>query len=87
MMFAEFGMAFLTTLPIVILNIYTLATQLLIKSQLRIAQENLWSTVFNLVSFASRAYRRNVRIALCCIRETRVTAMEAPIRIIELAPT
>ncbi|CAF3724707.1 unnamed protein product [Rotaria socialis] len=99
MMLAEFGMIFLTTLSIVILNIYTLTTQSLVKSQLRIAQENLWSAVFNLVSFTShvgyfytymiafRVYRRNVRIALWCRRETRATAMEAPIRIIELAPT
>ena len=51
MMLAEFTMAFITTLPNFIYNIYLQITQSVEKSQLRLAQETLWSDVSVIISF------------------------------------
>lgn len=84
MIFAELIMVCSTTVPNIIWNSYSLATQSMVKSQLRIAQENLWSnvaTVFTILSYcgsfyvfcaASPAYRKNVRLAVSCKKQNQV---------------
>ncbi len=86
MMLVEFSMAFITTLPNFIYNIYSQATQSVVKSPLRTAEESLWSIVSTVLSFTihvgtfyayvivSPAYRRNVRTALCFKKQNRVTS-------------
>jgi uncharacterized membrane protein YeaQ/YmgE (transglycosylase-associated protein family) len=86
MMLVEFSMAFITTLPNFVYNIYSQATQSVVKSPLRTAQESLWSIVSTVLSFTihvgtfyayvivSPAYRRNVRTALCLKKQNRVTS-------------
>ncbi|CAF1033913.1 unnamed protein product [Rotaria sp. Silwood1] len=88
MMLAEFAMAFITTLPNFIYNIYSQITMSVIKSQLRLAKENLWTNVSVVISFTmnvgtfyvymivSPAYRRNVRTALCFKKQNRVTSQQ-----------
>jgi hypothetical protein len=88
MMLAEFTMAIITTLPNFIYNIYTQITQFVEKSQLRLAEETLWTNVSVVLSFTmnvgtfyvymivSPAYRRNVRTALCSKRENQVTSQQ-----------
>jgi hypothetical protein len=88
MMLAEFTMAFITTLPNFIYNIYSQVTQSVEKSQLRLAQETLWSDVSVIISFTmnvgtfyvymivSPAYRRNVRTALCFKRQNQITSQQ-----------
>jgi hypothetical protein len=85
MMLVQFAMAFITTLPNFVYNIYIQATQSVVKSALRTAQESLWSNVSAVLSFTihvgtfyayvivSPAYRRNVQTALCCKKHNRVT--------------
>lgn len=87
MMLAEFVLAFITILPNFVYNIYVQVTQSMVKTQLRLAQETLWSTVSTIVSFTmnvgtlyvylivSPAYRRNVRTALCCKKRNRVVSL------------
>ncbi len=84
MMLVEFSMAFITTLPNFIYNIYSQATQSVVKSPLRTAEESLWSIVSTVLSFTihvgtfyayvivSPAYRRNVRTALWFKKQNRV---------------
>ncbi|UJR07175.1 hypothetical protein I4U23_011463 [Adineta vaga] len=84
MMMVEFAMAFVTTLPNFIYNIYAQATQSTVKSQLRLTQESLWSTVSATINFTihagtfymymvvSPAYRRNVRRAMWVQKQNHV---------------
>jgi hypothetical protein len=88
MMLAEFTMVFITALPNFIFDIYSQITQFVEKSQLKLAQETLWTDVSVIISFTmnvgalyvymivSPAYRRNVRTALCLKRQNRVTWKE-----------
>ena len=88
MMLAEFALAFITTLPNFVYNIYVQVTQSMVKTQLRLAQETLWSTVSAIISFTmnigtlyvylivSPAYRRNVRTALCGKKRNRVVSLQ-----------
>lgn len=92
MMIVEFLMAFITTLPNFIFNIYSQITQYVEKSQLRLAQENLWSNISVILSFTihvgtfyvymiiSRAYRRNVWTALCFKKQNQVTSQHIQIQ-------
>ncbi|CAF3640427.1 unnamed protein product [Rotaria sp. Silwood1] len=92
MMLTEFTMVCITTLPNFVFNIYQQATQSVVKSQLRLAQENLWTNVSVAVSFTlhvgtfyiyiivSRAYRRNVRTALCFKNQNQVTSLQSQLR-------
>ncbi|CAF1071486.1 unnamed protein product [Rotaria sp. Silwood1] len=92
MMLTEFTMVCITTLPNFVFNIYQQATQSVVKSQLRLAQENLWTNGSVAVSFTlhvgtfyiyiivSRAYRRNVRTALCFKNQNQVTSLQSQLR-------
>ncbi|CAF1012515.1 unnamed protein product [Adineta steineri] len=92
MMIAEFALAFITTLPNFVYNIYLQITQSMIKSQLRLAQESLWSSISVIMSFTmnvgtfyvyiivSRPYRRNVRTALCFKRQNQVTSHQTQLQ-------
>ncbi|CAF1105885.1 unnamed protein product [Rotaria sp. Silwood1] len=92
MMLAEFIMVLLTTIPNFLYNIYSQATQSVIKSELRLAQENLWSTVSAAINFTmhtgtfyvyvivSRAYRYNVRTAIRLKKRNRIQPKHTPIQ-------
>ncbi|CAF1113854.1 unnamed protein product [Adineta steineri] len=74
MMLTEFALAFLTTLPNFVYNIYLQITQSMIKSQLRLAQESC------LYIIVSRPYRRNIRTALCFRKQNQVTSHETQLQ-------
>jgi hypothetical protein len=86
MMIAELTMAFITTLPNFIYNVYQQITQYMEKSQLRLAEETLWTDVSVVLSFTmnvgtfyvyvivSPGYRRNVRTALCFKKQNQVAS-------------
>jgi hypothetical protein len=92
MMIAEFTMAFITTIPNFIYNIYLQATASVVKSQLRLAQETLWSDVSTALNFTmhvgtfyvyvivSPAYRRNVRTALSVKKRNQVASQQIELR-------
>ncbi|UJR19882.1 hypothetical protein I4U23_023015 [Adineta vaga] len=92
MMVIEFTMAFITTLPNFTYNIYSQATQSIVKSQLRLAQDSFWSTVSVIISFTihigtfymymivSPAYRRNVRTALCFKKQNHISTQQIQIQ-------
>jgi hypothetical protein len=92
MMLAEFVMAFITTLPNFTYNIYTQVTASMVKSQLLLAQETLWSTVSVVVNFTmhvgtfyvyitvSSAYRRNVLAALCFKKENQIAPQQIQVQ-------
>ncbi|CAF3773046.1 unnamed protein product [Rotaria sordida] len=84
MMVAEFILVLVTATPTFVFNIYQQATQSVRKSDLRLAQENLWSTVGAVINFTmhtgtfyvyvivSRAYRQNVLTAICWKKRNRI---------------
>lgn len=84
MMFAQFALMFLSTLPIVVMRVYRLCTDWQKKSALQTAQEtlafNLATTVgyaspigsFYLYFLVSAVFRQNVRTVLCCKHPIRV---------------
>ncbi|CAF4209803.1 unnamed protein product [Rotaria sordida] len=84
MMLAEFVLVLVTTSPSFVFNIYQQATQSVIKSNLRLIQENLWSTVGAVINFtmhtgtfyvyviASRASRQNVLTAIWWKKHNRI---------------
>lgn len=84
MIFAELVMVCATTVPNIIWNSYSLATQSIVKSQLRVAQENLLSNVCAVLTILSYcgsfyvfcavapAYRKNVRLAVSCKKQNQV---------------
>ncbi|CAF2786965.1 unnamed protein product [Rotaria sp. Silwood2] len=90
MMLAEFVIVLLTTTPNFIYNIYAQVTQSVKKSELRLAQENLWSTVSAVINFTmhsgtfyvyiivSRAYRQNVRTIICLKKRNRILPQHTP---------
>jgi uncharacterized membrane protein len=84
MILAELVMVCFTSIPNIVSTIYSLATASMVKSQLRTAQDNLWSNIFAVFTIStycgsfyvfflvSFAYRKNVRIVLCCKKQNQV---------------
>jgi hypothetical protein len=84
MILAELIMVCFTSLPNIISTIYSMATVSVINSQLRTAQDNLWSNVLAVFSIsaysgsfyvfliASSAYRKNVKTVLYCKSQNQV---------------
>ncbi|CAF1675976.1 unnamed protein product [Adineta ricciae] len=82
MMLVECTVIFLSSLPNFIYNLYAQITQSWMKSNLQIAQENLWKTVSIVPSFIlnigtfyiyfmmSSAYRRNMKVAFSCNKKS-----------------
>ncbi|CAF1255914.1 unnamed protein product [Adineta ricciae] len=78
MMMAEFSVVFFSSIPNFLYNIYAQVTQSTVKSDLRVAHENIWRNVFVTLSFSlnvgtfyiyflmSSAYRRKVKAIFCC---------------------
>lgn len=85
-MLAEIIIVLFSSLPNIFLPIYSLCTQSIVKSQLRIAQDNLLSDVLTTVAIStywapfyaffavSRGFRHNLRIVFSCKRDNRVGA-------------
>ncbi|CAF3148029.1 unnamed protein product [Rotaria sp. Silwood2] len=85
MMFAQFGLMFFSTLPIILMRVYRLVTESQKKSLLQNTQETLIFYVattlgytspigsFYIYFIVSPVFRQNVRTALICKRFTRVT--------------
>ncbi|CAF3897179.1 unnamed protein product [Rotaria sp. Silwood1] len=92
MMLAEFVIVLITTIATFVYNIYSQATQSVIKSELRLAQEDLWSTISAVINFTmhtgpfyvyvivSRAYRQNVRTAICLKKRHCIQPQHIPIQ-------
>ncbi|UJR29340.1 hypothetical protein I4U23_010552 [Adineta vaga] len=84
MMIVEFTVIFISSIPNFIFNMYSQVTQSWIKSNLQLAQENIWrnvcvtlSLLLNTVTFyiyilMSSAYRRNVKTIFCCKNQNKV---------------
>ncbi|CAF1349026.1 unnamed protein product [Adineta ricciae] len=85
MMLVEYTVIFISSLPNFVYNLYAQITQSWMKSDLQIAQENLWKTVSAVPSFLlnigtfyiyiimSSAYRQNVRAAFSYRKCNQVT--------------
>jgi hypothetical protein len=84
MMFAQFGLMFASTLPIVLMRVYRLITDSQNKSLLQTTQETLAFNIATTLGYASPigsfylyfivspVFRQNVRTALTCKKFTRV---------------